>query len=790
MKRPFGCACLFFLLLILVFYACFPPALPDYSPLQGRKVYVNGRVISQKYQEVNGELCVVYTLGEVRLQKNSEANSDYFSDKNNFLRDTKDHTQNTRSNSQKTEDDLQSNQENARNIQTDFDTEYKHKKIDCYADVEYPEVYIGSRVWVRGTFLVYTAPENPGQFDSQLYYHIRGAGGSLEEAELIWSDGKQNILDQTLWEWKQYFLEKMDAHFTGRYGGVMKTILLGDKSGLDQELKVLFQEGGILHILTISGLHISMLGMNGFRLLRKAGFSKKLSAVVGIILVLLYGAMIGTQAATFRAICMFSMQMAAILLGRTYDRLTGMAVAAVLLLLEQPMYVFYSGFLLSFGAVVGVTVLTPLVEQLCKDKGKLVVWFGKLFGGGIGILLASFPIQLYYYYEYPLYSMLVNIIVLPFLPYIVGFGAVVLALPEAAAIVITPFVYGAELLLWGFEWVCRKSQTLPYHSMVFGAPEWWQILIYYGCLLLVVWGILHKHKISSRLGRFQMLQWVFWAVILCTAAGVVLWRPVRGVTCSFLSVGQGDCTIVRYGKETYVIDCGSTGKRNVGTRILLPCLKYYGISEVNGVFLSHGDEDHINGIMQWLEEYEHSHVRMGMLLLPALEKEVLAEEFAEILEWAGDWEIPIVTIGAGDRLDLGDLTIEVLHPVKNSIDTEDANGYSQVLYFSYKGQGMLFTGDIGAEQEALLTKELDGRQITLLKAAHHGSRYSSSESFLEICSPEHAVLSYGVGNRYGHPHKETVARMECVGINIWYTGRQGAIMAELDQEMKIYGYKK
>ncbi|MBQ8816162.1 MAG: DNA internalization-related competence protein ComEC/Rec2 [Lachnospiraceae bacterium] len=809
MKRPLGCVCLFFILFIRIFYVCFPPALPDYGFWQSREVYVSGQVISKKYQEINNESRVVYTLNEVRLQENSAAKSDYVSDKNNSFQNTNISIQSTNNSSQNIDNNFQ-------NTKDDTGTEYAHNRIYCYASEEYPEVYLGSRIWMKGTFRAYSASENPGQFDSRLYYHIQGVGGSLQETELIWSDGGQNVVTQRLYELKQYFLQKIDRYFDAEYGGVIKTILLGDKSDLNQDMKQLFQEGGILHILTISGLHISMLGMNGFRLLRRAGLSQKMSAVVSMGIVILYGAMIGTQAATFRAICMFSMQMTGILLGRTYDRLTGLAVAAVLLLLEQPMYVFYSGFLLSFGAVLGITVLTPMVEQLCKDRGRIIAWFGKLFGSGIGILLATFPIQLYSYYEYPIYSMLVNVIVLPFLPYIVGFGAIVLAVPNAAAVLAVPFAAGAEGLLWIYQWVCRKSRSLPYHCLVLGAPKGWQILVYYGCLAALVWCMKRKwkgkpgskllqrmgsklqyepfrkadRKIFRRVFQMSLLYKIVLSVVFCVAVVVILWRPVSGVACSFLSVGQGDCAIVRYREETYVIDCGSTSKSNVGMQILLPCLKYYGVSEVAGVFISHADADHMNGIIQWLENYEHSHVSIGMIILPELADAALAEEFAELFGLAEKEGIPVVTVGAGDKLELGELEIVVLHPVKGYTDTEDANAYSQVLLFSYEDQSILFTGDIGAEQETLLLDELAGENIVLLKAAHHGSKYSSSEAFLEVCCPANVVLSYGVGNSYGHPHREAVARMVAAEAELWYTGRHGAIMVEMNEEIETYGFKE
>ncbi|MBR2036483.1 MAG: ComEC/Rec2 family competence protein, partial [Lachnospiraceae bacterium] len=493
-------------------------------------------------------------------------------------------------------------------------------------------------------------------------------------------------------------------------------------------------------------------------------------------------------------------QMSALLLGRTYDRLTGLSVAAMLLLLEQPLYVFYSGFLLSFGAVLGVTVIAPMVEKLCKDKGTIVKWFGKLFSGGIGILAATFPIQLYFYYEYPIYSMLINIMVLPFLPYIVGFGAIVLAIPGGFGVVALPFVYVCQVLLWGYEQICLQSQKLPYHCLVLGAPAGWQIVLYYVCLIAGGYLLLHrKRKWVPALVSMAMMVAVF----------VLTFRPVCGLTCRFLSVGQGDCTVLQYGQETYVVDCGSTSESKVADNILLPCLKYYGISEVDGVFISHADGDHMNGILQWLTTYEHSHVKIGRIVLPSLGKEALEQEFGELLRSAETLDIPVTTLGAGDSLQMGELELEVLHPVKHCVDVEDANGYSQVLLFTYQRHGILLTGDIGAEQEATLLEKLSevqektqhnaqnslkdeslnmlntGRNISVLKAAHHGSKYSNSSEFLQSIKPQHVVLSYGIGNSYGHPHADAVARMNEINAELWYTGRQGAIMVEMYGKIEV-----
>lgn len=746
MRRPLGSVCLLFILFLLLFYICFPPKLPDYTALRGKEVYVNGRITSIKTQEINEELQFVYTLEHITLQES---------------------------------------------IAETGTAVYRHRQIYCYTTQAYPDAYLGSQVWVKGSFSPFEATQNPGQFDSRFYYHILGAGANLMESRLVFSDGAKDFFRETLHQIHSYFIQKTDAFFHTPYAGIMKTILLGDRSNLDSGIKQLYKEGGILHIMTISGMHISMLGMGSFRMLQKVGVSRKKAAVMGLLVVILYGTMIGMQAATFRAVCMFVLQMSAILWGRTYDRLMGLAVAAVLLLLEQPMYVFYSGFLLSFGAVLGIIVVPPIIEKACNEKGKVAAWFGRQFSASIGILLITLPVQLYFFYEYSLYSMLINAFVLPVLPYVAGFGAVVLFTPYKAAIVSKTLVPVCEGLLWFYEWVCTKSCRLPYHCLVLGAPKGWQIAIYYVCLGLLlallyaeqnnIWKKRMLQKpghVAVTPGKIKRCKCI--GMLLFSAAFVLLFlRPTRGLTCQFLSVGQGDCALIRYNGQTYLTDCGSSSKKNVAEDIVLPCLKYYGISEVNGVFLSHYDEDHINGIIQWLEKYEHSHVQIGRICLPALEKEALEETFGPLLALAEKYQIPICTLGAGDRLSLGKLQIQILHPEKGKQDVEDSNSCSQVMYLEYEGQGILMTGDIGEAEETKLLKSLSDKKVTVLKVAHHGSKYSSSQAFLETVKPVLSVISYGRSNLYGHPHKDTLKRLDMAGSRVLKTAEQGAVSVNI-----------
>lgn len=752
MKRPLVWVCLLFVLFIRLFYVCFPATLPDYESFDGREVYIKGQVVSIQKQIFEGYS--QYTLSDVEMQKSSAVSYlSYDSDKSNSV------------------------------LNTNEKIPYKEKFIYCYVKETDIDVDIGSYVLCKGTIAVYEKAQNPGQFDSRFYYHVQGVGLRIKDAALLWCDQNEHIIKSVLYDVKQLCLEKLGTCFGERYAGVMQTILLGEKKNLDTQLKQFFQEGGILHILTISGMHISMIGMGVFRLLRKVGVHKKTSAVIGMIVILLYGTMIGVKAAMFRAICMFMLQMAAKLLGRTYDSLTGLSVAALLLLLEEPMYLFYSGFLLSFGAVIGVCAVSPILEKWCKEGGAVLQLLAKVFASQLGILLITFPIQLYYFYEYALYSTWINLILLPFLPYIAGLGIAVLFLPRSIVFV---FVWICETILQGYEYVCVQSQKLAFHSLVLGAPTKEQMIVYYACLAVFLWALQRK-KSRSMFTAVCGISFVGAFFILSSV------RPISGLCCDFLSVGQGDCAVFRCQQGTYVIDCGSSDKDLVGTDILLPYLKYYGISNVDGVFLSHADADHMNGILQWLEAYEHSHVKIGCIIVPELSKEKLLEEFFEVITLADTWQIPVVSLAAGDSLSMGTLQIQVLHPQKSCSETEDRNAYSQVLLFAYEKQKILMTGDIGSEQEAKISQENEQQlsDITILKAAHHGSAYSSSDSFLQLCNPKNIILSYGIGNRYGHPAKEAIERMQKTDAVLWYTGRQGAIQCRITKnKMQITSWSE
>lgn len=224
----------------------------------------------------------------------------------------------------------------------------------------------GMIIQVRGELERVSAPRNPGEFDSQQYYACQG----------IYYFLKNGIIQKKSRSYSRYgqFLTDLRERITGileeaagEDAGIYQAMLLGEKSSLDEEVKLRYQMAGMVHILAISGLHISVLGMGLFSLLKKLSLGNGLAGFLSLSVILQYGMLTGSSVSAMRAVCMFVLAIGARILGRSYDLLTALAASAILLLLDTPAYLYSSSFLLSFGAVAGLGIVAPALNRLVES---------------------------------------------------------------------------------------------------------------------------------------------------------------------------------------------------------------------------------------------------------------------------------------------------------------------------------------------------------------------------------------------------------------------------------------
>lgn len=684
------------------------------------------------------------------------------------------------------------------------DIPIKDKIIIEYEEIQNIDVpRVGQSVFLEGIFSQYANATNPGEFDAAEYYHQLKIGGKLKNVEIISLSEDYSFVGEGLFEMREAFKERLFYVFPEKEAGIMCTILLGDKEELDSNVKDMYRRNGIIHILSISGLHITFVGMGIYKVLKKAGLPKCPAAVIGCIVLMLYGMMTGMGISVCRAIGMYLIRMLSLITGRTYDMLTALGVIAVILVVGNPLCLKQAGFLLSFGSIIGVGIICPAFTPEYGEeparlryepskiirviKRKLSECLGGIYSSaiaGISITLMTVPIQLWFYYEVPVYSVLLNLFVLPLMGVLLVTGFAAMLVPHMG-------IAGTAscLILEGYERLCGIFEKLPVNMWNPGKPSVICVIIYYLFLFMAV--LYAGHVKKAERGKCRALRMLPSLVIIITAAAVIGMHSAPENSVTFLDVGQGDGIVVRTDAGgVYLFDCGSTSRGSVGEYVLKPYLKYCGISRIDGIIISHEDTDHCNGIEELLKNRTKWGIEIENILLPKVE----GEEFENIMSaveegnraspYKHEDDCPrIIYINAGTYWQDGSAKFTCMHPSENLI-TDDMNAASACFLVESGGCTLLLTGDVEAEGEEQLLAELKKAGtagLDILKVAHHGSKYASSEEFLQTVSPRIAVISCSSINRYGHPAPETIANIEAVGAEIYCTIEHGAITLTLSE---------
>lgn len=635
---------------------------------------------------------------------------------------------------------------------------------------------------------------NPGAFDARSYYANRGIYMFGREVTVIASDGRGSTVGRWLYAVRTAASAAIDNAFSEVDASVVKAMLLGEKSGIDKDTKRLFQLGGISHILAISGVHIAIIGMTLFKLLRRLFGSYVVSGSIAIVIVILYGVMTGLASSTFRAVIMMIISVVGRMKGRSSDMLTSAGTAAVIQALADPYVIFDAGFQLSFAAVIGMGIYGPCIRGLCSFKSSFV----DTLAVNVAVTFATTPLVIYYFYQFPAYSIILNLVIVPFVSFIL-FASICVALAGlfsagAAQVIAGP----VEIILDFYRLACRVVTGVPGSIVSVGhvTPE--MIAAFYICiyiaLRLLSYGVQCRKRtekcenpgFAERRHRLAVCAAVALVIVCLMCEYAKLDRESKVV---FMDVGQGDGILIHTEDGTNIlIDGGSSDKSQVGEYVITPVLKYYGAARINYAFVTHGDNDHISGI-KYLLETENTGIVIDNLVIPRYGSE---EELTELIELAGEAGVNVLYMEAGQRLcetgsksvtslikknseNFNDkLTLSLLHP-REKTDINDINELSAVMKVCLGGVDFMFTGDLGAEGESELLSSNQDLSADVLKVGHHGSRYSSSPDFLTSVSPSLAVISAGEDNRYGHPHEETLERLSEVGADVLCTMNTGAV---------------
>lgn len=841
------------------------------------------------------------------------------------------------------------------------------------SDIVVLDLKPGNRILAEASVTGFSVARNEGNYDEAAYYRAFGVQEKFRlQGKLLVTDATYFPVRTLLSRVRRRLTEALTS-LTGEnaHAGIFAAIVTGDRSALDPESKDLYQKSGIAHILAISGLHISFLGMSLYTVLRKKMRFVFAALIAGTIMIF-FCMMSGESASAVRATLMFLLRLLAIRTGRRFDLLSALGFSAISLLAVHPLLIGYSGFLLSFGAILGIGVLSPAVSEFLEKENEDP--FSDMDPGSrlsallpapkkvrravkasliasLSVTLVTLPVIMNTYYQIPLFSVFLNLLVVPLMGLVLEtgvFGALFGLLSLfAGRIVIGAGVYLVSLI----ELLCGLMDRIPFSIVITGPMPAYRTVLYYLILLLFLLFVYFQRNIgragpnaprrnhhtphsvntvayltddaphhrplhsvikvagpvddaqhyrplhsvikvadpvddvphhrplhsiikvadpvddvphhrplqsvikvadpvddvqhhrplhsvikiadpvddvpphrplhsvikvadpiadvpphlphplmfSQKAGsadhnlvlsdrrkgrhiRKRLAAACF--VMLALALTIFVHVPSSKLSLTFLDVDQGESILIESPSgEVFLIDGGSTSVTQLYRYRMKSALKYRRIAQIDHVIITHPDSDHISGILSMLEESGADRIRIRDVMIPKILENAHYKEITEKAEEAG---VPVTDLYAGLTINDGRIRFRCLHPSR-SYKSAEANGYSAVLELTYGDFKALLTGDLEEDGEKILLREKALSDVDLLKVAHHGSKNSSTEAFLKAASPETAIISAGVRNSYGHPHKETRQRLEKIGADIYVTAEQGEIFvtAEADGSYHI-----
>ena len=633
--------------------------------------------------------------------------------------------------------------------------------------------YIGSTIEARGEYAEIPSADDPGCFDYSLYMKSKGVTIRFKAYILEVTDTGSSLnasIRRFLYSSRETFIRRFDDETQGFIRGV----IFGDKSEIDEDIIEEFNNNSTGHILAVSGLHIGFLyGLLRFMTSRKRTLPVSMLIIAVIIL---YGEMTMWSPATVRACIVMTISLFSTHLRRRSDLLTSISLAAFIILTFQPYQLFNSGFQLSFLALCGIAFLTGPISAVT--------------GEAIAVMLAAqigtLPVIAYSYCRINPLSILINVPVILLASVLVPLCIFMLLLEVAFLRVPQTGVDLAELISYAVIKINHMFNFGGGFSIRTAGPGAAVMIVIY----MIVFGL------ASEWTRIMLLRKDLKAII---KQGILLMLPLTMLfsclydTISddeivFVAVGQGDCVHIRAEDHDVLIDgggqttYGNDGDKegyNVGKSILMPYLMHSGADAADIALVTHLHADHYKGIAELSEVFP-----VGAIGIPAdyrITGTASSDDQDKQTEIYPD-PSKIYYINPDTKLDITDeVYIDVIWPVEVSdepMTADDPNEHNTVYMIHYKNVKIMVTGDLLEEDEQEMVRYYEGTdtlECDILKVAHHGSKSSSSEAFLDAAKPRIAVIQCGRNNFYGHPHKQTLERLEERGITFFRTDLSGAI---------------
>jgi competence protein ComEC len=606
-------------------------------------------------------------------------------------------------------------------------------KMLLYMDRNALKLEYGTQVLVEGYIELPKGKRNFGGFDYQRYLNS-------QNIYAIFKSQKVNIINLPKFNLIYYLRSKINniiaQTLPKEHYALLIALLIGDTSNVPESILLSFNKSGITHLLAVSGSNVSYIIILAKLIFNKL-FGKKVSNIFVILFIITYMLICGSASSVMRASIMAILIIVSEIIYTKYNVYTSIALSTLIILIYNPLMICDVGFILSYGGTIAISLLYNKINFLINKYIKIKL-LSETLSITISVQIILIPIIIYYFNTLSLISIISNLFLVPITALITLAGTLLVLFGQIHIIIGKIFSYSIYILISLSIYLSNLFSNTPFSIILIPTPNIILIILYYIIIYLYF------------IKQFKREHIILILIILFS---IFIFNniPKSYIDINFIDVGQGDCCYIETtNRKTILIDGGGTENNDydVGENIVLPYILDKGKKEIDLVILSHGHDDHIEGLISIAKKIKINNLMVSKHI-------VETEKYIELIKILNDKKTNIIYVTEGDSINIDNIILKTIYSGNN---TSDINDNSLVVELIYGKSKALFTGDIGENiEDKLRVKDID-----VLKVAHHGASSSCSEMFLEKVQPRISVISVGK-NSFGHPSIKSINKLNKYG---------------------------
>lgn len=645
----------------------------------------------------------------------------------------------------------------------------------------------GNIILFKGTFSQPRTIRNPGEFDYKKYLLSKGITGiitSYSDNTVLLIKDEVSFYGNLIFKIRKHFDSVIHKTNNKQTAGLLRGLLLADRSEIDYETKQNFINAGVIHILAVSGLHVGYILLFFVVVFGRLNlFARSIFIMAGIFSFML---ITGVPASVFRATLMASILIIAFLTNRSTNLLNSIALSSIIILFIHPQQLFNPGFQLSYSAVIAIAVIYPVLKNEIDSlwiRNQLVKKILLFIGVSLSAQIGTLPFTVAYFNKISLIALLANLLVIPLVGVIVGLGIITLVIGSlsfyfASYLGITNNFKAAVMFM-----IVNFSGSIEYSHIRINNYSTTDALIFYFFISIFIYGL---SRISSKTVKIVFTLMIILNIYFFSQLDDKEILPSGKLSLLMIDVDQGDSFLIKFPNgKTALIDAGlATPFFDVGERIIIPLLDHLGIKKVDYGFISHFDNDHYGGFFSLLIKDRIKEV--------FIQKPDTSSKSVKFIKFLDELKIP-KRIFHREKLSLDNVAVYVLNDTTvkyfNKLSSNDRSGIKKIVYGK---TSFLFLGDLEYPGEVYyIISEKAMLDSDVLKVSHHGSKTGTSDTLLKLISPKISLISAGIKNKFGHPSEIVLERLKNINSKILRTDSDGAVLLQSDgNEIKIVDWRK